>query len=238
MAAKRRDGASEPRSRRWRTSATRCSRRSSARRGRSTPCGCAGGWSCPTSTTLGVRAAAAAARAGGGVISRRDHEQAAYESARMSANILSDLRGMDCRARELDGAEYLALLWRWFHPDSDGFRRRSSSVSPRRSRPRRGPRAAAPRRAARRRHPRRGARLRRPRAHRLPQRRPGRVDRPHHDAAGYDLALLAAEPDGRAAAVAAVVHIHAAIAPRLAATTAFAGGGSGPPSSESSARRS
>ena len=55
------------------------------------------------------------------MISRRDHEQAAYESARMSANILSDLRGMDCRARELDGAEYLALLWRWFHPDSDGY---------------------------------------------------------------------------------------------------------------------
>ena len=54
-------------------------------------------------------------------ITRRDHEQAAYESSRLSANLLSDLRGMDCRARELSGAEYLALLWRWFHPDSEGL---------------------------------------------------------------------------------------------------------------------
>lgn len=54
-------------------------------------------------------------------ISLREHEQAAYESSRLAANILSDLRGMECRARELDGAQYLALLWRWFHPDTDSY---------------------------------------------------------------------------------------------------------------------
>ena len=49
----------------------------------------------------------------------REHEQAAYESSRLAANILSDLRGLECRARELDGSEYLALLSRWFHPGEE-----------------------------------------------------------------------------------------------------------------------
>ena len=54
-------------------------------------------------------------------LSLRDHEQAAYESSRLAANILSDLRGLECRARELDGGEYLALLWRWFHPGAEPY---------------------------------------------------------------------------------------------------------------------
>ena len=49
----------------------------------------------------------------------REHEHAAYESSRLAANILSDLRGLECRARELDGSEYLALLSRWFHPGEE-----------------------------------------------------------------------------------------------------------------------
>ena len=54
-------------------------------------------------------------------LSLREHEQAAYESSRLAANILSDLRGLECRARELDGGEYLALLWRWFHPGAEPY---------------------------------------------------------------------------------------------------------------------
>ncbi|MQA75691.1 MAG: hypothetical protein GEU88_15350 [Solirubrobacterales bacterium] len=44
------------------------------------------------------------------------HERAAYDSERVTETIASELAGIGCEARRLDGPEAIALLWHWLHP--------------------------------------------------------------------------------------------------------------------------